>query len=192
MQIISTYKSQGPVLLIRRELRSGLTQALISEMAPKTMIDIDEDLDKEMKSFDRLQKALKRIKRELKRKSKSLRRELRTMYKKIVSIEKLKPKAPKSSRATSTKLMERNEANDGRKSKVLYKTPKGHEDPMEGENPSPNASHEDFFPDMEHPPNSSTKPTLLPNKSPENYEHDNQLKGKRSHSLPNGTLLPKK
>ena len=53
-------------------------------MAPKTMIDIDEDLDKEMRSFDRFQKALKGIKRELKRKSKSLRRELRTMYKRIV------------------------------------------------------------------------------------------------------------
>ena len=63
---------------------------------------------------------------------------------------------------------------------------------MEGENPSPNTSHIDFFPDMEHPPNSSTKPTLLPNKSPENYKHDNQLKGKRSQSLPNETLLPKK
>ena len=63
LQIISTYKSQGPVLLIRRELRSGLTQALIPEMARKTIIDIDEDLDKEMRSFDRFQKALKRIKK---------------------------------------------------------------------------------------------------------------------------------
>ena len=157
------------------------------------MIDIDEDFNKEMKSIHRLQRAALKIRREFKRKSKSFRRKLRTMYKKIMSIEKLlKPKAPKSSRTTSTKLMERNEANDGRKSKVLYKTPKGHEDPMEGENPSPNASHEDFFPDKEQPPNSSTKPTLLPNKSPENYEHDNQLKGKRSHLLPNGTLHPKK
>ena len=161
-------------------------------MAPKIIIDIDKDLDKEMRSFDRFQKTLKRIKRELKRKSKSLRRELRTMYKKIVSIEKLKPKAPKFSRDTSTKLRERNEANNGRRSKVLYKTLNEHEDPMEGENPSPSTSHEDFFPDMERPPNSSTKPTLLPNKSPENYEHDNQLKRKRSHSLPNETLLPKK
>ena len=114
------------------------------------------------------------------------------MYKKIVSIEKLKPKAPKFSRDTSTKLRERNEANNGRRLKVLYKTLNEHEDPMEGENPSPSTSHEDFFPGMERPPNSSTKPTLLPNKSPENYEHDNQLKGKRSHLLPNGTLLPKK
>merc|ERR1712115_712355 len=110
---------------------------------------------------------------ELKRKSKSFRRELRTMYKKIVSIEKLKPKAPKFSRDTSTKLRERNEANNGRRSKVLYKTLNEHEDPMEGENPGPSTSHEDFLPDMERPPNSSTKPTLLPNKSPENY--DNQL-----------------
>ena len=164
-------------------MHSGLTQALIPEMAPKTIIDIDEDLDKEMRSFDRLQKALKRIKRELKRKSKSFRRELRTMYKKIVSIEKLKPKAPKFSRNTSTKLRERNEANNGRRLKVLYKTLNEHEDPMEGENPSPSTSHEDFFPDTECPPNSSTKPTLLSNTSPENYEHGNQLEEESSHLL---------
>ena len=90
-------------------------------MAPKTIIDIDEDLDKEMRSFDRFQKALKRIKREIKKKSKSFRRELRKMYKKIVSIERLKPKAPKFSRDTSTKLRERNEANSGkdRKSYII-------------------------------------------------------------------------
>ena len=136
------------------------------------MIDIDE----EFKSIHRLQRAALKIRREFKRKSKSLRRELKTMYRKIRSIQRLlKPKSPKSSRVTSTKL-----------------TKKGHEDPMEGENPIPNASHEDFFPDKKQPPNSSTKPTLLPNKSPENYEHDNQLKGKHSQSLPNKTLLPKK
>ena len=42
------------------------------------------------------------------------------MSKEIRSIQKLiKPRAPKSSRVTSTKLMEKNEANDERKSKVL-------------------------------------------------------------------------
>ena len=94
--------------------------------------------------------------------------------------------------------MEKNEANDERKSKILFKTTKGHDQlksseiPMEEENLIPNASHEDFFPDKEQPPNSSTKPTLLSNTSPENYEHGNQLKEESSHLLPNGTLLPKK
>ena len=153
-------------------------------MAPRTMIDIDEDFNKEMKPIHILQRAALKIRREFKRKSKSLRRELKTMYKKIRSIQKLlKPKAPKSSRVTSTKLMERNEANDEGKSKILYKTTKGHEDPMEGENPIPNASHEDFFPDKEQPPNSSTKPTLLSNTSPKNYEHGNQLEEESSHLL---------
>ena len=157
------------------------------------MIDIDEDFNKEMKSIHRLQRAALKIRREFKRKSKSLRRELKTMYRKIRSIQRLlKPKAPKSSRVTSTKLTERNEANDGRKSKIPYKTTKGHEDPMEGENPIPNASHEDFFPDKKQPPNSSTKPTLLSNTSPENYEHGNQLEEEAAIYSESGTLLPKK
>ena len=140
------------------------------------MIDIDEDFNKEMKSIHRLQRAALKIRREFKRKSKSLRRELKTMYRKIRSIQRLlKPKAPKSSRVTSTKL-----------------TKKGHEDPMEGENPIPNASHEDFFPDKKQPPNSSTKPTLLSNTSPEIYEHGNQLKKGAAIYSENRTLLPKK
>ena len=151
--------------MIRRKLPSGPTQALIPEMARKTIIDIGEDLDKEMSSFDRSLKALKRIKREIKRKSKSFRRELRKMYKKIVSIERLKPKAPKFSRDTSTKLRERNEANSGRRSKVLYKT-------LNGGSKSGKKSSCSKSP---CPPNSPTKPTILPIKSPENYEHDYQL-----------------
>ena len=85
MRIISldlnllTYKSQGPVLLIRRKLPSGPTQALIPEMARKTKIDIIEDLDIEMKSIGRALKVLKEIKREIRRKSKLFRRELRKM-----------------------------------------------------------------------------------------------------------------
>ena len=131
------------------------------------MIDIDEDFNKEMKSIHRLQRAALKIRREFKRKSKSLRRELKTMYRKIKSTQRLlKPKSPKSSRVPSTKL-----------------TKRGHEDPMEGENPIPNASHEDFFPDKKQPPNSSTKPTLLSNTSPENYEHGNQLEEESSHLL---------
>ena len=136
-------------------------------MASRTMIDIDEDFNKEMKSIHRLQRAALKIRREFKRKSKSLRRELKTMYRKIRSIQRLlKPKSPKSSRVTSTKL-----------------TKKGHEDPMGGENPIPSAPHEDFFPDKKQPPNSSTKPTLLSNTSPENYEHGNQLEEESSHLL---------
>ena len=151
--------------MIRRKLPSGPTQALIPEMARKTTSDISEDLDKEMNSFDRTLKVLKRIKREIRKKSKSFRRELRKMYKKIVSIERLKLKAPKFSRDTSTKLRERNEANSGRRSKVLYKTLNGRS--ISGKKSSCSKSS--------CPPNSSTKPTILPNKSPENYEHDNQL-----------------
>ena len=97
-------------------------------MAPRTMIDIDEDFNKEMKSIHRLQRAALKIRREFKRRVKSTRRELKAMSKKIRSIQKLiKPKAPKSSRVTSTKLMEKNEANDERKSKVLFKTTEGHD-----------------------------------------------------------------
>ena len=80
------------------------------------------------------------------------------MSKEIRSIQKLiKPRAPKSSRVTSTKLMEKNEANDERKSKVLFKTTKGHDQlkssriPMEGENFVPNASHEGFLLEKEQP-----------------------------------------
>ena len=63
MQIISTYKSQGPVLLVRWELRSGLTQDLISKMAPRTTIDIVEDFNKEIKSVQRLQRASLKIRK---------------------------------------------------------------------------------------------------------------------------------
>ena len=112
------------------------------------------------------------------------------MSKEIRSIQKLiKPRAPKSSRVTSTKLMEKNEANDERKSKVLFKTTKGHDQlkssriPMEGENFVPNASHEGFLPEKEQPPSSSTKPTLHSSTSPENYEHGNQLEEESSNLL---------
>ena len=136
------------------------------------MIDIDE----EFKSIHRLQRAALKIRREFKRKSKSLRKELKTMYRKIKSTQRLlKPKSPKSSRVTSTKL-----------------TKRGHEDPMEGENPVPNASHEDFFLDKKQPPNTSTKPTLPSNTSPEIYEHGNQLKKGAAIYSESRTLLPKK
>ena len=132
-------------------------------MAPRTTIDIVEDFNKEMKSIHRLQRAALKIRREFKRKSKSLRRELRTMYKKIMSIEKLlKPKAPKSSRVTSTEFVEKDEANDGGKSRILFKTTKGHDQlkssriPMEEENLIPDASHEGFLTDREQPSSSST------------------------------------
>ena len=151
--------------MIRRKLPSGPTQALIPEMARKTTSDISEDLDKKMNSFDRALKVLKEIKREIRRKSKSFCRELRKMYKNIVSIERLKPKAPKFSRDTSTKLRERNEANSGRRSKVLYHTLNGGS--KSGKKSSCSKSS--------CPPNSPTKPTILPIKSPENYEHDYQL-----------------
>ena len=144
--------------MIRQKLPSGPTQALIPEMARKTTSDISEDLDKEMNSFDRALKVLKEIKREIRRKNKSFRRELRKMYKKIVSIERLKPKAPKFSRDTSTKLRERNEANSGRRSKVLYNTLNGGS--KSGKKSSRSKSS--------CPPNSPTKPTILSNKSPEN------------------------
>ena len=64
-------------------------------MARKTRNNITEDLDIEMESMERALKALKEIKREIRRKSRSFRRELRKMYKKIVSIERSNPKAPK-------------------------------------------------------------------------------------------------
>ena len=127
------------------------------------MIDIDEDFNKEMKSIHRLQRAALKIRREFKRKSKSFCRKLRTMYKKIMSIEKLlKPKAPKSSRVTSTEFVEKDEANDGGKSRILFKTTKGHDQlkssriPMEEENLIPDASHEGFLTDREQPSSSST------------------------------------
>ena len=153
-----TYKSSGLILLIRRKLPTGPTQALIPEMTRKTRNDIIEDLDIEMELMERALKALKEIKREIRRKSKSFRRELRKMYKKIVSIERSNPKAPKFSRDTSTKLRERNEANSGRRSKVLYNTLNGGS--KSGKKSSRSKSS--------CPPNSPTKPTILPNKSPEN------------------------
>ena len=149
--------------MVRWKLLSGLAQDLISKMAPRTMIDIIEDFNKEMKSIHRLQRASFKIREEFKRRVKSTRRELKAMSKKVRSIQKLiKPKAPKSSRVTSTKLMEKNEANDERKSKVLFKTTKGHDQlkssriPMEEENLIPDASHEGFLTDKEQPSNSST------------------------------------
>ena len=127
------------------------------------MIDIIEDFNKEMKSIYRLQRASFKICREFKRRVKSTRKELKAMSKKVRSVRKLiKPKAPKSSKVTFTKLMERNEANDGRKSKILYKTTKGHDQlkssriPMGEENLIPDASHEGFLTDKEQPSNSST------------------------------------
>ena len=132
-------------------------------MAPRTTIDIIEDFNKEMKSIHRLQRASFKISREFKRRVKSTRRELKAMSKKIRSIQKLiKPKAPKSSIVTSTKFMEKNEANDKGKSRILFKTTKGHDQlkssriPMEEENLIPDASHEGFLTDKEQPSNSST------------------------------------
>ena len=75
-----TYKSSGFILLIRRKLPTGPTQAHIPENARKTRNNIIEDLDIEMESMERALKALKEIKREIRRKSRSFRRELRTMY----------------------------------------------------------------------------------------------------------------
>ena len=144
--------------MIRRKLPSGPTQALIPEMARKTKNDIIEDLDIEMKSIDRALKVLKEIKREIRRKSKSFRRELRKMYKKIVSIERSNPKAPKFSRDTSTKLREKNEDNSDKRSKVSHNTLN------EGSKSGKKSSR----PKSSCPPNSPTKPTILPNKSPEN------------------------
>lgn len=149
--------------MVRWKLLSGLTQDLISKMAPRTMIDIIEDFNKEMKSIYRLQRASFKICREFKRRVKSTRKELKAMSKKVRSVRKLiKPKAPKSSRVTSTEFVEKNEANDGGKSRILFKTTKGHDQlkssriPMEEENLIPDASHEGFLTDKEQPPSSST------------------------------------
>ena len=149
--------------MVRWKLLSGLTQDLISKMAPRTMIDIIEDFNKEMKSIYRLQRASFKICREFKRRVKSTRKELKAMSKKVKSIQKLiKPKAPKSSRVTSTEFVEKDEANDGGKSRILFKTTKGHDQlkssriPMEEENLIPDASHEGFLTDKEQPSNSST------------------------------------
>ena len=120
-----TYKSLGLILLIRRKLPTGPTQALIPEMARKTRNNIIEDLDIEMESMERALKALKEIKREIRRKSRSFRRELRKLYKKIVSIERSNPKAPKFSRDTSTKLREKNEDNSDKRPKVSHNTLNG-------------------------------------------------------------------
>ena len=159
-------------------------------MAPRTTIDIVEDFNKEIKSIRRLQRASFKIREEFKRRVKSIHRELKAKSKEIRSIQKLiKPRAPKSSRVTSTKLMEKNEANDERKSKVPFKTTKGHDQlksssiSMEGVNLIPNASHEGFLPEKEQPPSSSTKPTLHSSTSPENYEHGNQPEEKSSNLL---------
>ena len=73
--------------------------------------------------------------------------------------------------------MEKNGVNDERKSKVLFKTIEGHDQlkfsriPMEGVKLIPNASQEDFLPEKEQPPSSTTKPTLHSSISSENYEH---------------------
>ena len=75
-----------------------------------------------MESMERALKALKEIKREIRRKSRSFRRELRKMYKKIVSIERSNPKAPKFSRDTSAKLREKNEDNSDKGPKVSHNT----------------------------------------------------------------------
>ena len=159
-------------------------------MAPRTTIDIVEDFNKEIKSIRRLQRASFKIREEFKRRVKSIHRELKAKSKEIRSIQKLiKPRAPKSSRVTSTKLMEKNEANDERKSKVPFKTTKGHDQlkssriSMEGVKLIPNASHEGFLPEKEQPPSSSTKPTLHSSTSPENYEHGNQPEEKSSNLL---------
>ena len=144
--------------MIRRKLSTGPTQALIPEMTRKTRNDIIEDLDIEMKSMDRALKVLKEIKREIRRKSKSFRRELRKMYKKIVSIERSNPKAPKFSRDTSAKLREKNEDNSDKGPKVSHNTLNEGPKPVK-KSPRPKSSC---------PPNSPTKPTILPNKSPEN------------------------
>ena len=80
-------------------------------------------------------------------------------------------------RATPIKIMEKDEVNDGRKSKVLSKTLEEHDQlkmsrvPMEGVNLIPNVSQGDFLPEKEQPPSSTTKPTLHSSISSENSEH---------------------
>ena len=117
-----TYKSSGLILLIRRKLPTGPTQALIPEMTRKTRNDIIEDLDIEMESMERALKALKEIKREIRRKSRSFRRELRKLYKKIVSIERSSLKTPKFSRDTSANFREKNGDNSNKGPKVSHNT----------------------------------------------------------------------
>ena len=144
--------------MIRRKLPTGATQALIPEMARKTKIDTSEDLDIEMKSISRALKVLKEIKREIRRKSKLFRRELRKMYKKIVPIERSNPKTPKFSQNSSTKLREKNKDSSDKRSKVSRNTL----------NEGSKSGKKSLRPKSSCPPNSPTKPTILPNKSPKN------------------------
>ena len=108
-------------------------------MAPRTMIDIIEEFNKEIKSIRRLQRASFDINEEFNRRIKSIRRLQKAKSKRIKSIQKsIKTRARKPIRATSIKFMEKNEVNDERKSKVLFKTTEGHDQlkfsriPMEG------------------------------------------------------------
>ena len=131
-------------------------------MAPRTIIDDTEEFNRRIKSIRRLQKA---------------------KTQRINSIRKLlKTRAQKPIRATPIKIMEKDEVDDGRKSKVLSKTLEEHDQlkisrvPMEGVNLIPNASQGDFLPEKEQPPSSTpiklpTKPTLHSSISPENSEH---------------------
>ena len=126
-------------------------------MAPRTIIDDTEEFNRRIKSIRRLQKA---------------------KTQRIKSIQKLfKTRAPKPIRATSIKFMNKNEVNDEKKSKVLFKNIEEHDQlkisriPMEGVKLIPNASQEDFLPEKEQPPSSTTKPTLHSSISSENYEH---------------------
>ena len=159
-------------------------------MAPRTMIDIIEEFNKEIKSIRRLQRASFDINEEFNRRIKSIRRLQKAKSKRIKSIQKsIKTRARKPIRATSIKFMEKNEVNDERKSKVLFKTTEGHDQlkfsriPMEGVKLIPNASQEDFLPEKEQPPSSTTKPTLHSSISSENYEHDSRPGKKSSNFL---------
>ena len=96
-------------------------------------------------------------------------------------------------RATPIKIMEKDNVDDGGKSKVLSKTLEEHDqlknsrEPMEeGVNLLPNAPQGDFLPEKEQPPSSNpielpTKPTLHSSLSPENSEHGILSKKKSSN-----------
>ena len=138
---------------------------------------------------------------EYNRRINSIRRLLKTKTHRINSIRRLlktrthtKANWPmKPIRATPIKIMEKDNVNDGGKSKVLSKTLEEHDQlknskvPMEeGVNLLPNASQGDFLPEKEQPPSSNpielpTKPTLHSNLSPENPEHGILSKKKSSN-----------
>ena len=151
-------------------------------MAPRTITNDTVELNRRINSIRRLQKAkTQRIN--------SIRRLLKTRT-------HTKANWPmKPIRATPIKIMEKDEVDDGRKSKVLSKTLEEYDQlkisrvPMEeGVNLLPNASHGEFLPEKEQPPSSNpiklpTKPTLHSSLSPENSEHGILSKKKSSNFL---------